>query len=613
MLLGPVVAPAEGIDYRHGTSFLEPLKYPPDFQHFEYVNPDAPKGGQVRFPELGTFDSFNNMIDKGRVAFGVDFLGYRNLIYDRLLEAAIDEHTSYYGRLAEGVWIAEDYTEFGFRIREGAYWHDGRPLTAEDVVFTFETYMEHGSAGIRTALLELDSVEQIGPREVYFKVKEGAEANPMLPFAVGAYPILPKHYWGERDVTKTTIKPPLGSGPYKMGDFLIGRYVTYERVDDYWGQDIPVMKGRYNWDSVKFDYFRDEAIMVEALKSGVLDVRHEYVSKQWVNDYEFPAVKAGLFKKDLLDLDRPWGMDCPVIWNLDRKRFQDIRVREALWLLYDFEWVNRVLMFGFYLHADSFFFNSKMASSGLPTPEELVLLEPFRDQLPERVFTQEWRGQGTTGYGHHRGNIARALELFEVAGWAIRDGVMTNVETGEPFEVDFIFVSPMLLRAMMPFIGALNRVGIQTTARAPELSNWLYRMRSGKFDGGCEQFLPNFTPGLALRNWFSSTAADQEFSQNWSHIRNPVVDHLIDKVIVANNTRDFYAATRALDRVLLWHFYVIPTLAQPGFRLVYWDKFGQPENPSPLQRESWLDTWWWDPDKAAHVASGVAELTGGRR
>ena len=611
VLLGPVIAAAEGIEYSHGISFIEPLKYPPDFQHFDYVNPDAPKGGEMRFPDLGTFDSFNNMIDKGRVPYGVTLVDYHNLIYDRLLENAIDEHTSYYGRLADGVWVADDYREFAFRIREGAYWHDGKPLTVEDVVFTFETFMEHGSAGIRTALLELDSVKQIGPREVHFKVKEGAEANPMLPISVGLYAILPKHYWAGRDFTKTTVEPPLGSGPYEMGDYALGRDVTYDRVDDYWGRDIPVNKGRYNWDSVKYDYFRDNAIMVEAIKGGVLDLQHEYVSKQWFNDYDFPAVKAGLFKKVLLDLDRPWGMDCPLVWNLDIERFQDIRVREALWLLHDFEWINRVLMFGFYLHSDSFFFNSEMSASGLPTPKELELLEPFRDQVPERVFTREWRTQESTGYGHHRGNVVRALELFEEAGWEIRDGLMTNVKTGEIFEIDFIFIAPALLRGAMPFVGALNRIGIQTTARAPELSNWLYRMRSGKFDGGSQQYLPSFIPGLALRNWFSSASADREFSQNYMNLRNPVVDQLIEKVVVANTPRDFYAATRALDRVLLWNFYVIPTWAQPGFRVVYWDKFGQPENAPRLRREAWLDTWWWDAEKAARVARGIAELTGG--
>ena len=615
LLLAPATLAAGDIAYRHGTSFIEPLKYAPGFEHFEYVNPEAPKGGIVRYPELGTFDSFNNTIDKGRVANGVAFIGHWNLLYDRLLEDSADEGASYYGRLADGVWIAEDLTEFAFRIRLGAYWHDGTPLTAEDVVFSFESFMEKGSAGIRTALLELDTVEQIGPREVYFRVKQDVEANISLAFAVGAFPILPKHYWSkpEHDLTKTTVEPPLGSGPYRIGDFVLGRHVVHHRVENYWGRDIPVMKGRYNWDRVRFEYFRDDGTMVEAVKGDVVDVRHEAVSKQWVNDYSFPAVKAGLFKKELIDLGRPWGMESAVIWNIDRPRLQDIRVREALWLLYDFEWVNRVLMFGFYHHADSFFFNSKMASSGLPSPEELELLEPLRDQVPERVFTEEWHGQGTSGHGHHRGNTVRALELFEEAGWVIRDGVMANVETGEPFKVDFIFVSPMQMRSIMPLLGAMNRLGIQTTARAPELSNWLYRMRSGKFDGAAATYVPGWNPGLALRNWFSTVSADEEFSQNWMNIRNPVVDYLINKIVVAREAGDFYAATRALDRVLLWNFYWVPTLAQPGFRLVYWDRFGQPEDAPPVERDVWLDTWWWDPDKAVHVVNGLADLTGRSR
>ncbi len=612
VLLGPVAATAGGIEYSHGTSFIEPLKYPPDFEHFDYVNPDAPKGGLLRFPELGTFDSFNCMIDKGRLAFGFDFLTQRNLVYDRLIEMAADENEGYYGRLADGIWIAEDYTAFAFRLREGAYWHDGTPITVEDVVFTFENYKEIGSAGIRTALLELDTIEQVGPREVYFKIKEGVEGNVNLPIAAGRFPILPKHYWSqpEHDLTKTTIEVPLGSGPYKVKDFSLGRYVTYELVDDYWGKDLPVMKGRYNFANVKFDYFRDETIMVEAVKGDVVDVRNETVSKQWMNDYNFPAAKAGLFKRELIHLGRPWGMESAVMWNLDRERFQDIRVREALWLLHDFPWINRVLMFGFYKHADSYFFNSKMASSGLPTPEELELLEPFRDQLPERVFTEEWRAPEATGYGHNRENVARAIELFEEAGWVVRDGVMTNAETGEEFTADFIFVSPMQMRGIMPLLGAMNRVGIRTTARSPELSNWLYRMRSSKFDGSAATYIPSWRPGLALRGWFSTASADQEFSQNWMNIRNPVVDHLIEKVVGANNVRDFYAATRAFDRVMLWNFYWIPNLAQPGYRLVYWDKFGQPENAPPVQRDVWLDTWWWDQDKADHVAKGIAELTG---
>lgn len=598
------------IEYQHGTSYIEPLKYPPGFSHFEYVNPDAPKGGIVRFPELGTFDSFNNILDKGRLPAGFNFLGVRNLVYDRLLEPAIDESASYYGRLADGVWIADDSRQVAFRLREEARWHDGKPITVEDVIFTFETFKAHGSAGIRTALLELEKIEQIGEREVLFTTRAGAESNPTLPFAIGGFPILPKHYWASRDITKTTIEPPMGSGPYKMGEMSLGRYLTLQRVDSYWGKNLPVNKGRYNFDQVKFDYFRDEDIMLEALKGDVIDIRHETVSKSWVTEYEFPAVKAGYFKKELVKLNRPWGMWWPIIWNLDRQRFQDIRVREALWWLYDFNWENRVILFGFYKHANSFFFNSPMASSGLPSADELKLLEPWRGKIPERVFTHEWREPPSSGYGYNRENLKQALALFKQAGWEVQNGTMVNIETGAPFTIDFIFVSPMLLRSKMPFIDTLNRIGIKATARSPEVSNWLYRMRTGVFDAGADLYIPSNTPGLALRNRFSSAAADQPYAQNWSRIRNPAVDALIDQVLVARKADDFYAATRALDRVLLWNFYYLPGQAQPGYRLVYWDKFGQPSAPPPLDRSAWLDTWWWDEQKAARIREGAAALSG---
>ncbi|MBJ40500.1 MAG: hypothetical protein CMD83_18930 [Gammaproteobacteria bacterium] len=600
-------------DYAHGTSFLAPLKYTANFGHFEYANPVAPKGGIVRFPELGTFDSFNNMLDKGRPPSGVSFTGVNNLIYDRLLEPAIDESASFYGRLAEGVWIADDYKEARFLLREGARWHDGRPITVQDVKFTFDTYRDSASAGIRTALRDLETVEITGPREIRFVASAESVGNPNLPFAIGSFPILPKHYWASRDITRTTVEPPLGSGPYRVGEHVLGRYVVYERVDDYWGQDIPVNRGRYNFDRVKFDYFRDEAIMLEALKGDVLDVRHETVSKAWTNEYNFPAVQAGYFKKELIILERPWGMWWPVIWNLDKQRFQDIRVREALWLLNDFPWENRVLLFGFYKPADSFFYNSPMAQSGLPDEAELELLEPLRGQIPDRVFTDVWQQPQTDGYGYNRENFARALELFAEAGWVLQDGVLTHEPTGEPFEVDFIFVSPMLLRSKLNYMSTLNKVGIATTARSPEVSNWEYRMRKGMFDGGAANYIPSNTPGLELRNRFSSHSANQEYAQNWPRIRNPAVDTLIDKVLQSRDQASFYAATRALDRVLLWNFYYIPGMAQPGFRLVYWDKFGQPDDVPNLQRVAWIDTWWWDEAKSARVREGMAELTGARQ
>ena len=602
------LADQPAFDYQHGASYIEPLKYSSEFEHFEYANARAPKGGTLRFPELGTFDSFNNMVDKGRKAWGMDLLGVHAYTSDSLIEPSIDENSSFYGRLADGIWVSPDYKKFAFRLREDAHWHDGSPITIEDVIFSFNHYKEKASSGIRTALLELDQIIKISKNEVLFTVKESATPNPNLPFAVGQFAIQSKKYWEDKDPTKTTITPPLGSGPYRVKEFVLGRYVIYERVEDYWGKDLPVMKGRYNFNQLKCDYFRDESIMVESVKADVIDLRHETVSKQWMTQYNFPARDKGYFNRELIDLNRPWGMWWPIIWNVENPKFQDIRVREALWNMYDFRWVNRVLMYGFYDYADSYFYNSPMAHEGLPSQKELELLEPFRDQVPDRVFTQPWTEPESDGYGHNRDQIKRALELFEEAGYEIQDGVMKNIETGEPLTIDFINVSIFTLRQNMPFVEALNRIGIQTTARAPEVSNWVYRMQSGKYEGGGANYIPTNTPALALRNWFSSASADIPLSQNWMGIRNPVVDFLVEKVLQAKDPENFYAATRALDRVLLWNFYWIPGLAMPGYRLVYWNRFGQPDHDLRLFRSSWIDTWWWDPVKAARVEEGMKEL-----
>ena len=602
LLLG---AAAHAVEYRHGLSYIEPLKYPPHFEHFDFVNPDAPKGGTLRLPQMGTFDNFNFVSEKGRDAEGLD-----DLLHDRLMEESQDEPASWYGRLATGIAVDPDYRWVQFRLTEDARWHDGTPLTARDIVFTFDAMQEHSAVYYKSALLDLDRVEIVSHNEVRFVTREGRRRNPLLPFVYASFRIFPEHYWAERDFSKTTVEPPLGSGPYRIAEHDFGRSVTYERVDDYWGAGLPAMKGRFNFDRVKYDYFRDEHIMLEAHKADIIDVRQETVSKNWATQYNFPAVQAGLFKRELLYITRPWGLWWPTFWNMDRTRFQDARVREALWLLYDFPYINRVILFGFYDHGHSFFHNSKMAQSGLPSEDELELLEPFRDQLPERLFTEPFRAPPSTGFGYNRDNTERAIALFREAGWKIDDGVMRNVETGERFTVDFVFVAATTLRAYMPYLHALNRVGIETTGRAPENSNWLYRMRTGAFDSGVLVYIPANTPGFELESRFGSAAADADYSLNWPNIRDPVLDALIRKVQSADNARDFYAATRAFDRVLLWRFYFVPAMAQPGFRLVYWDKFGIPES-GPLRHPQFTENWWWDEAKARQVAEGIARLAAG--
>ena len=598
-------APCTDVEYKHGISYLLPLEYDPNFTHFAYTNPNAPKTGVLRLPQMGTFDSYNVILEQGRLAAGFS-LG-AGLVYDRLLEGALDEPVSAYGRLAEGVGKAPDLSWVAFKLRDNATWHDGVPITVDDVVFTFDMFKEHGSVALRTVLGDLDRWFAFGEREVCFVRKPNAEVNPILLFAIGSYSILPKHYWESRDISVTTVEPPLASGPYRLKLADTGRILEYERVEDYWGRELPVNKGRYNFARVEYDYFKDEGVMLEAHKAHVFDIREEGVSKNWATQYAFPAVKAGLFKRELRPLARVEGLWWPIFWNTDKPFLNDVRVREALWLLYDFDWTNRVLFYDFYKTGVSFFQNSPMAHDGPPSEKELALLEPWRGQIPPRVFTEEFRQPRSSGYGLQRHNFERALELFKEAGLEIIDGKMRNVETGVPFTLKFIGVSYYSIRQNLSLVDNLRRVGIEATGRSPEVSQWLYRSRTGKFDGNSVRLGPGHTPGLQLRNWFGSAAADQEYGQNWAKVRSPAIDSLIQTIIAAESAEDLYAATRALDRILMWNFYFIPLGSQPGFRLTYWDKFGEVRNDR-LNGVPFTDAWWWDEEKAERVKEGLANL-----
>ena len=608
LALLPAVAPA--LEYRHGTSYLAPLAYPENFEHFDWVNPEAPKGGSLRLTNAGTYDTFNHFIHWGRppIIDPVTDRSNLNLIYDTLLEEAPDEQTAHYGRLAEGVAVADDHSWVAFELREGARWHDGEPVTVDDVVFSFETYKTHGAATIRTSLADVERIERAGERAVVYRMREGAIRNPNLPFYIGKLPVLPEHYWAERDPSVTTVTPPLGSGPYRVADFQIGRYVAYERVEDYWGADLPVNRGRFNFDRIRYDYFRDADVSREALTAGVVDVRPETEAKAWSTSYDrVPSVRSGLLKRELIDIAKPLGLWFPVFWNQRQERFRDSRVREALWLLYDFPWINRVLLFGYYDHATSFFHDTAMSQRGPPSAAELEVLDPVRELVSPRVFTEEYRPPKSGGYGPGRDNVRRALDLLEEAGWALRDGRLVNAATGEPFRIEFVVVSDSLVRGLMPYMDALKRVGIEATARRLEVSNWYYRMRTRNFDAGMTALPVETIPGITLRNYFASASADVDFSRNWASIRDPAIDHLIDRVIDAHTLDEFLAATRALDRVLLWGFHFIPSMGQPGYRLVWWDRFGIPDH-EPLQRFVYYDAWWFDPERSARVDARRAAL-----
>lgn len=590
--------------WRHGLSFFGDLKYPAEFTHLEYVNPDAPRVGEIRIPVLGNFDNLNIFLRKGREPAGMEY-GAGALIYDRLMFTVDDEPSSQYGWLAEAVRLADDYSWVEFRLRENATWHDGKPVTAADVVFTYNQLKQYGSPILRLEFAEVKSATALDDSHVRFEFRGATSPRPAQ--TVGNMYVMPAHYWEGRNFAETTLEAPLGSGPYRILSVDPGRKMEYELVDDYWGRNLPVMKGRYNFRRVVYDYFSDENVIHEAHKAGVVDARLEGVAKRWATGYDFPGVERGLFIKDLIETERPFGMVFGVVLNLRMPKFQDPRVREALALAYDFEWSNKVLYHGFYERVDSFFENSDLAQRGLPDAAELALLEPFRDQVPARVFTDVYQPASTRGQGYARNNLLAAARLLKAAGYAVRDGVLVDGQTGEPFTIEFITVSVYLERSLMPFLNSLKRLGINTSIRTVEVSQYINRIGRFDFEGSIRTYAQTLTPGTELRNFWGSDAADRPYSRNSPGIKDPVVDALIEKVIGARTRADMIAATRALDRVMLWNFYMIPGYFPPGYRYGYWDKFDKPAIQARF-RSGFFDTWWYNTDKARRVEEGMARL-----
>ena len=591
-------------NYQHGYAFLAEPKYPPHFEHLDYVRPDAPKGGQIRIPQMGNWDSFNPIPPRGRIAAGLSVGSPSdNFLLDCLVDFAADETATIYGVIADGIAIPEDRSYVGFRLRQEPQprWHDGKPITVEDIAFSFDVYRHKANPSIMNVLLGFSEIEVLNDREVRFHVVESYRIDPLLPMRIGVMPILPKHYWEQEDILKTTVKPPLGSGPYKISDYYVGQWVRYERVDNYWGRDLPINLGRFNFDKLKFDYFRDDQVQTESLKGNVVDVHVENIPRLWETAYDFTPFELGLFKKSYVPQMRPAGLWWPIFWNLEQPRFQDVRVREALWLLNDFVWLNK-RNYNFYTLATSFFHGSPVyAARGLPDERELKYLEPIRELVPPRVFTQPYAPPPNQGPGWHRENVVKAQQLLSDAGWVVEDNRLVHHETGEPFHIRFVAVSPALGGSFVHYTQVLKRVGITSSIKSPEISNWLYRMRSGDFDGGAIWFLPDNTPTAHIDNTFNSALVDQAYSSNWSNMADPAVDYLIDAIKNAELFEDYAAAIRALDRVLLWNFYFVPGMAKEKIGIAYWDRFGQPD-PKPLNRiTSHVHLWWWDEEKARRV------------
>jgi len=573
---------------RHGLAMHGEVRYPPGFSHFDYVNPAAPKGGELRLADLDPFDSFNAHIAKGQAPNGMGLhIDGMDLTIDTLMVQSEDEPFSMYGLIAESVETPPDRSWVQFVLRREARFHDGRPITPDDVIFSLDILRTKGAPLFRFYYAAVERAEKVGERGVRFTFKPGD--NRELPLILGELPVLPRHYWQGRAFDETTLEPPLGSGPYRVGKFEAGRFVTFERVADYWARDLAVRKGQFNFDRIRYDVYRDSTVALEALKAGEYDLRLENEAKKWASSYQdWAALADGRARKETFAHAKPAGMQ-GFAFNLRRPPFQDIRVREALGLAFDFEWANRTLFSGQYTRTRSYFDNSELAARGLPGPEELAVLEPLRGQVPEEVFTREFAVPATAGDGNARPNLRKAVALLEAAGWQVVDGRLVDGR-GQPFVFEILLNSPAFERIALPWTRNLKRLGVEAVVRTVDSTQYVNRVRGHDFDVIVASWGASLSPGNEQASYWTSAAADQKGARNFPGIRNPAVDQLVDQVIAAPDRARLVARTRALDRVLLWNHYVVPQWHIAYDRVAFWDKFGM---PAAIPMKGWqLHSWW---------------------
>jgi microcin C transport system substrate-binding protein len=570
---------------RHALTLDEKPKYGPDFSHLDYAIPNAPKGGMVRLHSIGSFDSFNPFIIKGDAAAGIDNL------FETLMTSPADDSLTEYGLIAESVEVADDLSFVIYTIRPTARFHDGSPITAEDVAFSFFTLKEKGQPFYRFYYANVAKIEVLAPRGIKFSFS--GPPNRELPQIIGQIPVLSKAYWSKRNFSKTTLEPPLGSGPYRIKEFEPGRYIIYERVKDWWGKDLPINKGRYNYDLIRYDFFRDEVVALEAFKAHRYDFRAENSSKDWATGYDFPAKRDGRVKTIERRHSRPTGMQ-GFIFNLRREKFRDPSVRQALAHGFDFEWSNRQLFYGQYARTTSYFENSELAARKLPDADELKFLEPLRGKIPDEVFTKIYQPSKTDGSGNIRGQLRAAQRLLKKSGWRIVNNRLVDA-AGKPFEIEFLLVSPTFERAVTPFLRNLKRLGITGRIRTVDSAQYLNRLRDFDYDVIVSTFGQSRSPGNEQRSFWSSAAADRPGGRNFIGIKDKAIDRLVENIAAAPNRKSLITATRALDRVLLWNHFVIPQWHIRSFRLAWWDRFGQPDK-KPLYGLGFF-SWWIDPAK----------------
>jgi microcin C transport system substrate-binding protein len=603
ILVSVLAAPvnAQEPQHRHAVSLIGAPKYPANFQHFDYVNPDAQKGGLVRMADIGSFDSLNPILYKGDPAAGL------GLVYETLMQDSLEEPSTSYGLIAEWASYPPDFSSVTFKLRHEARWQDGTPITPEDVVYSLQV---NKAANPRMALYykNVAKSEATGPNQVTFTFD--VKGNRELPMIMGQLTILPKHYWtakdangNQRDPLKTTLEPPLGSGPYRIKQVTPGRTISYERVPDYWGKDLPVNRGQWNFDEIRFDYYRDETVAFEGFKAGNLDYWQEGSAKNWATAYDFAAVRDGLIKRQEVETERSQPMQC-FVFNLRRPQFQDRRVRQAFTLAFDFEWANKNLFFGQYARVASYFQGSELAApAGLPQGRELEILNEVKDQVPPEVFTAVHTNPLNNGPDDLRGNLRKAVQLLKDAGYEVKDGVLVNTKTGQQLSVEFLLVSPLFERIVQPYIDNLQRLGIKATLRMVDSAQYTRRLNVFDYDIVVGNFAQSNSPGNEQRDFWGSEAAGREGSQNLIGINDPSIDKLVDHVIFAKSREELVAATNALDRVLLWNDFVVPQWFSPKVRIAYWNRYGQPAK-LPGLTPGFMQVWWFDKGLAANLPAG---------
>jgi microcin C transport system substrate-binding protein len=585
---------------RHGASMYGELKYGPDFTHFDYTNPDAPKGGTLTLSAIGGFDNLNQFILKGNNAEGL------GLLYDTLTVGDLDEPFSEYGLVAQSIEMPEDRSWVIFTLRPEARFQDGTPITVEDVIWTLETLKTKGHPFYRAYYANIVKAEKVADRQV--KMVFDGKMNRELPLIAGQMPVLPKRYYDKIEFDKTTLTPPLGSGPYRIKRVDPGRTIVYERDPSYWGAKLPVNIGRNNFDEIRYEYYRDANVALEAFKAGNFDVQIENNSKDWATAYTGPAVDKRLIVREEIPNQRGTGMQ-GFVYNTRRAMFKDPRVRAALAYAFDFEWTNQNLFYGQYQRTESYFSNSELASSGLPSEAELKLLDPYRDQLPKEVFTKEYQAPSSKGTDL-RHNLRIGLEMLHEAGWEVQNGRLVNKQTGQPLAFEILLVQPAFERIVGPFVQNLKRLGIDARIRTVDTAQYQNRLNDFDFDMIVGSWGESQSPGNEQRDYWGSQAADTRGSRNLAGVQSPVVDALIDKIIQAPTREDLVTATHALDRVLLWDHYVIPHWHITYDRVAYWDKFARPKINPKYGID--LFAWWIDPVKLAALEKRGSNVEGAK-